>query len=53
MWKQDSNVNISIKSMCVFFLSIEVADISWLWENVLLKNSENSQKNTCARVSFW
>ena len=31
---------------------IEAATIGVLWKNVFLEISQNSQENTCARVSF-
>ena len=31
----------------------EVANGGALWEKVFLEMSQNSQKNTCARASFW
>ena len=47
----------SLSVLCIFYstthLYTEAATRDVLWKKVFLEISQNSQENTCARVSFW
>ena len=44
--------NLRMSTILFILLYKEAATGTVLWRKVFLKNSQNSQENTCARVSF-